>query len=605
MALSKPTSEEDRTRFFRLNLVIIEELTPMLQDFLLREILPSQILNIVKRDLSHLRTHQIVQVKNAKTMGYKEFDITLLYALLRNYCPNIKKPTHGWGVQSMPKQGEITEGDDIERIRIIKNEQLSHKPILAVTEAKFEELWNIISDICSRMQDRLPNTQYVKRLEEAKNRTIDSEMENTIMEKFEELAEEEKSIKELLLKLLEKTELTSVENVVIRNARENEEAETLCNIIICILNEMVDAIQGLTSESDIERLYKSIEAFITENKGDIDNTHLKSILKRLGEKITAYANLQMGTKMTVLDKYLKFIMRLKKNYGACVESSQGSLILTVTFSSKEGYDCYKKDLEKGIIGQQILQLILFPPFLASFDLKAEDLIVYLNDQELSKGSGDKSIYNTSSTQETCADHPNQYHTMVCQQCQLPVCVLCMEKHKDHNFMNYDDLLREIQVELREKLEKCLTIKHEKWMDMKKIVADVNEIQSRMTSKHQALQLLLAGVLQNNMKHIEKFRKSQIDNIEEKLNDIENYISNLIESLNETYENPPAQALFQLRSHSLKEVLFDKCETVYPTFVENDTDFLDVNHLFGTLRIPQMPVHLDSKFIRLATLVKKM
>lgn len=195
--------------------------------------------------------------------------------------------------------------------------------------------------------------------------------------------------------------------------------------------------------------------------------------------------------------------------------------------------------------------------------------------------------------------------MVCQQCQLPVCVLCMEKHKDHNFMNYDDLLREIQVELREKLEKCLTIKHEKWMDMKKIVADVNEIQSRMTSKHQALQLLLAGVLQNNMKHIEKFRKSQIDNIEEKLNDIENYISNLIESLNETYENPPAQALFQLRSHSLKEVLFDKCETVYPTFVENDTDFLEVNHLFGTLRIPQMPVHLDSKFIRLATLLKKM
>lgn len=188
-------------------------------------------------------------------------------------------------------------------------------------------------------------------------------------------------------------ELTSVENVVIRNARENEEAETLCNIIICILNEMVDAIQGLTSESDIERLYKSIEAFITENKGDIDNTHLKSILKRLGEKITAYANLQMGTKMTVLDKYLKFIMRLKKIYGACVESSQGSLILTVTFSSKEGYDCYKKDLEKGIIGQQILQLILFPPFLASFDLKAEDLIVYLNDQELSKGSG--KLQNTS------------------------------------------------------------------------------------------------------------------------------------------------------------------------------------------------------------------
>lgn len=194
--------------------------------------------------------------------------------------------------------------------------------------------------------------------------------------------------------------------------------------------------------------------------------------------------------------------------------------------------------------------------------------------------------------------------MVCQQCQLPVCVLCMEKHKDHNFMSYDDLLREIQVELREKLEKCLTIKHEKWMDMKKIVAEVNEIQSRMTSKHQALQHQLTEVLQNNMKHIEKFRKSQTDNIQEKLNDIENYISDLIKSLNETYENPPAQALFQLKSHSLKEVLFDKCETVYPTFVEYDTDFLDINYLFGTLRIPRMSVRLDSTFIKWATLVKK-
>lgn len=163
--------------------------------------------------------------------------------------------------------------------------------------------------------------------------------------------------------------------------------ETLCNAYINTLNEMVDAIQGLTSESDIEKLYKSIEAFITENKEDIDNKHLKSILEKLQEKIKAYANVQVQTKITILDKFLKFIMRLKKNYGACVEGSKGSLILTVTFSSKEGYDLYKKDLEKGIIGQQILQLILYPPFLASFDLKAEDLIVYMNDQELTKGTG--------------------------------------------------------------------------------------------------------------------------------------------------------------------------------------------------------------------------
>lgn len=70
-----------------------------------------------------------------------------------------------------------------------------------------------------------------------------------------------------------------------------------------------------------------------------------------------------------------------------MESSKGSLILTVTFSSQKGYDLYKKDLEKGIIGRQILELIFYPPYLASFDLKAEDLVVCLNGQKLTQDSG--------------------------------------------------------------------------------------------------------------------------------------------------------------------------------------------------------------------------
>lgn len=44
-------------------------------------------------------------------------------------------------------------------------------------------------------------------------------------------------------------------------------------------------------EFDIERFYKLIEVFIIENKGDIDNIYLKSILKRFGEKIIVYVSL--------------------------------------------------------------------------------------------------------------------------------------------------------------------------------------------------------------------------------------------------------------------------------------------------------------------------
>lgn len=149
---------------------------------------------------------------------------------------------------------------------------------------------------------------------------------------------------------------------------------------------MIDTIHELTSESEIEQLYESVEDFIRENR-DIENRHLENMLKGLEEKIKTYAKLQDGQKMKILARFFKFSLGMKKNYGACVESSKGSLILTVTFSSTKCYDFYKKDLEKGKIGQQILQLILYPPFLASFHLRADDLVVCMNGQKLTHTIG--------------------------------------------------------------------------------------------------------------------------------------------------------------------------------------------------------------------------
>lgn len=203
MASSKAVSDDDRTRFFRLISVIIEDLTTILQDLLRREIGPSQLFNRVKQNSKDLRPDQIVLISNAKTQGYKEFDITLLYTLLRNFCPNIQPPTQSWGMSNMPAQGETTEGDDIERIRLMRNKLLGHISEPTVTASKFQTEWRIISDICTRMQARLPNTHYVQKIEEAKDRTIDSDMEKCYMEKIKELVEDENTVKKLLMKVLE------------------------------------------------------------------------------------------------------------------------------------------------------------------------------------------------------------------------------------------------------------------------------------------------------------------------------------------------------------------------------------------------------------------
>nr|XP_022313958.1 uncharacterized protein LOC111118680 [Crassostrea virginica] len=97
-------SDGDRTRFFRLSLIIIDELTQILQDLLHDEIPPMQIYyKVVERHfLDKLKPEQVDVVTNAKTRGYQDFDITLLYKLLQHVCQNITPPSQRWGVSTMP-----------------------------------------------------------------------------------------------------------------------------------------------------------------------------------------------------------------------------------------------------------------------------------------------------------------------------------------------------------------------------------------------------------------------------------------------------------------------------------------------------------------------
>lgn len=157
---------------------------------------------------------------------------------------------------------------------------------------------------------------------------------------------------------------------------------------------MVDAIHKLSSESEVEQLYESIEGYIWSNKEDTENNNLQDLFQELDKKIRRYARLQQGNRFKILARFLKFITGIKKNYDANVKSSKGSLILTVTFSTKNGYDLYKKDLKRGKIGENILEMILYPPYLFSFDLKAEDLVLCLNGQELAQNSGKSCVSNT-------------------------------------------------------------------------------------------------------------------------------------------------------------------------------------------------------------------
>nr|XP_022316477.1 uncharacterized protein LOC111120097 [Crassostrea virginica] len=259
-------SDGDRTRFFRLSLIIIDELTQILRDLLHNEVPPTQILKKVikvKHLTKTLRKDQIAIITNANTRGYQDFDITLLYTLLRNVCQNITPPSQNWGVFNMPSPNEVTVGDDIERIRLIRNSLFGHMTEAAISKTEFKKHWSIISGICTRIQTLL-NKDYVKRLQDAEERSIDPDTEEKYLQLIKRQAEEERAIRDLLQSAL---------------AQGNANRDMLQNLQISIPQNIQNIWTAATQTCEGSSLLESEDYAVTQNGEDrlrLENEHCGS-----------------------------------------------------------------------------------------------------------------------------------------------------------------------------------------------------------------------------------------------------------------------------------------------------------------------------------------
>jgi hypothetical protein len=152
-------------------------------------------------------------------------------------------------------------------------------------------------------------------------------------------------------------------------------AEIFTETSISILNNMVDSINGWTSQSELDDLYESVDKFIQKNSEDLE-FEISPFYKKLTSKIERYAELKKNT-VQILARFFHFTMMLKEKYGAELVCKSGSLQLEFTFSSEEGFESYMKDFEKGDIEKVIHTVLLYPPYLANFDLHTEDLTLHL------------------------------------------------------------------------------------------------------------------------------------------------------------------------------------------------------------------------------------
>ncbi|XP_015747839.1 PREDICTED: uncharacterized protein LOC107327608 [Acropora digitifera] len=176
----------------RLVLILIDEATNVLKQFLLFSIHPETLENTLKKNsikLKKLKSRRVICDVDWEKLfpasgdppNADEFDITLLHLLIREFS-NLPKPAKGW--HELPDETDDSIQANITRIKFSRNE-LSHRSSTAISESEFEEKWNQISSSLEGILVHI-HKQKTRRL---KNDPIDENMRQKLEDHIKEWRE--------------------------------------------------------------------------------------------------------------------------------------------------------------------------------------------------------------------------------------------------------------------------------------------------------------------------------------------------------------------------------------------------------------------------------
>ena len=184
----------------------------ILRDILYNHVKPANVMSYVlvsRYFRSHpLNTHQISVLGNASVRGdYSECDITLVYSLLRNLTPTSTsvRPTAGWG--KPVSVGDTALGDDIERIRELRNTMYGHIASTSLPDTVYNDNMQLLNDICSRMDTvhagslaspiSRPQT-YCQTLGDIQTCCMDPDMEAKYLEEIRRMKQRDQDTRDLI-----------------------------------------------------------------------------------------------------------------------------------------------------------------------------------------------------------------------------------------------------------------------------------------------------------------------------------------------------------------------------------------------------------------------
>lgn len=286
-----------KVNFARLSRIVIDLFARILRDILLSHYPHPEDLQKKIRDthLEHKFKNDMNRILDGG--GYEKCDVSLLYALIRYTC-EVKPPTITckrktvWGGNHLPPR-ECTElGDELERMRIIRNRIFGHIHNTEVEDSDFEKHFGISLGICQRLTGKFGTKDYVKELETIKTCRMEADLLVVLTEKVKKDIEMNEELRDYVrtqtdklstgmneirqdIKELKDQQGSKSEAFVIRNTQGN---------IISLTRNALDLMRNLQSESkneDSRKLINEVIIDICKSRNELNLQVLETKIREL------------------------------------------------------------------------------------------------------------------------------------------------------------------------------------------------------------------------------------------------------------------------------------------------------------------------------------
>ena len=305
-----------------------------------------------------------------------EFDISILYKLLRSIC-SLTAPVTGW--DKLPNSADPSLEADIVRIRCYRNKIYSHDRLMQVTDADFEKLWMGISEALLRIAGVIS----IAKKDEWK-KAIDEFFDAPLTPDAEECVDELQSW--YLMDMETKHELDQIQLKQAEMQKQLEQLHSKLDIFIAAIQQ--EPITSRNSALEVEGAQSPSESVETRisipqeqpsaegTAGQSTSTELPASQQNNTEVQNFWDDVYSSKRLNRLKKYLK------KKFGADVQGDRrGSLIITVSCSSLEVLEELWKEYRTGHLNEMIQATLVTAEVLEKLNLKEVKLRTIISEED--------------------------------------------------------------------------------------------------------------------------------------------------------------------------------------------------------------------------------